>query len=191
MNRQEKIDSIMIQTAELWSQMSKCKRKKVGAVIAKDERIISIGYNGLPSGYEPDVCEKIERKIICNHCHKEINEFMVENDQIFCPVCNVKIGSVEKIGEGIEKYTGDFDVKENTITNSNVIHAEANAILFCARNGIPTKNCTLYVTMSPCIECTKMIIQAGIKRVVYKEDYRNSDGIELLKNTGIEVIKIK
>ena len=76
-------------------------------------------------------------------------------------------------------------------TLSYVIHAESNAILKCAKYGRPTNGSTLYITHSPCIECAKLIIQAGIIRVVYLEDYRKSEGIELLKRAGINVEKFE
>lgn len=77
---------------------------------------------------------------------------------------------------------------ENNVTKSYVLHAEANAITKLARSSNNSENATLYVTASPCIECSKLIIQAGIKRVVYGEKYRLEDGINLLKKAGIEVI---
>ena len=76
-------------------------------------------------------------------------------------------------------------------TLSYVIHAESNAILKCAKYGRATNGSTLYITHSPCIECAKLIIQAGIIRVVYLEDYRKSEGIELLKRAGINVEKFE
>ena len=77
---------------------------------------------------------------------------------------------------------------ENNVTKSYVLHAEANAITKLARSSNNSENATLYVTASPCIECSKLIIQAGIKRVVYGEKYRLEDGINLIKKAGIEVI---
>ena len=77
---------------------------------------------------------------------------------------------------------------ENNITKPYVLHAEANAITKLARSSNNSDGSTLYVTASPCIECAKLIIQAGIKRVVYAEKYRLEDGIALLQRAGIEVI---
>lgn len=77
---------------------------------------------------------------------------------------------------------------ENNVTKPYVLHAEANAITKLARSGNNSDGCTLYVTASPCIECAKLIIQAGIKRVVYGEKYRLSDGIDLLKRANIETV---
>ncbi len=79
---------------------------------------------------------------------------------------------------------------ENNQTKPYVLHAEANAITKIACSGNSSKDATLYVTASPCIECAKLIIQAGIKRVVYSEKYRLEDGIQLLKRANIEVIFI-
>ena len=77
---------------------------------------------------------------------------------------------------------------DNGLTKPYVLHAEANAITKIARSGNNSEGATLYVTSSPCIECAKLIIQAGIKRVVYSEEYRLTDGIDLLRRAGIEVI---
>lgn len=77
---------------------------------------------------------------------------------------------------------------ENNLTKPYVLHAEANAITKLARSHNNSEGSTLYVTASPCIECAKLIIQAGIKRVVYGETYRLNDGIKLLERAGIEVV---
>ena len=79
---------------------------------------------------------------------------------------------------------------ENDHTKPYVLHAEANAITKVAQSNNSSKGATLYVTTSPCIECSKLIIQAGIKRVVFGEYYRITDGVELLKRAGIEVIQM-
>lgn len=79
---------------------------------------------------------------------------------------------------------------DNGITKPYVLHAEANAITKLARSGNNSDGSTLYVTASPCIECAKLIIQSGIKRVVYGEKYRLSDGIDLLRRANIEVVYI-
>ena len=79
---------------------------------------------------------------------------------------------------------------ENGVTKPYVLHAEANAISRVAKSGNSSEGSTLYVTASPCLECSKLIIQAGIKRVVYRDEYRLTDGIDLLKRAGIEVEKI-
>jgi dCMP deaminase len=80
---------------------------------------------------------------------------------------------------------------ENNVTKPYVLHAEANAITKVARSNNSSEGATLYVTSSPCIECAKLIIQAGIKRVVYADAYRLSDGIELLKRANVETLGIE
>ena len=85
--------------------------------------------------------------------------------------------------EGFENVCED----SNKITKPYVLHAEANAITKLARSSNNSEGATLYVTASPCIECSKLIIQSGIKRVVYGEKYRLEDGINLLKRAGIDV----
>ena len=79
---------------------------------------------------------------------------------------------------------------ENGVTKPYVLHAEANAITKVAKSGNSSQDATLYVTAAPCIECSKLIIQAGIKRVVYKDEYRLTDGVDLLRKAGIEVEKV-
>ena len=77
---------------------------------------------------------------------------------------------------------------ENSVSRRYVLHAEANAITKIARSGNNSDGATLYVTDSPCIECAKLIIQAGIKRVIYGREYRLTDGVDLLRRANIEVI---
>ena len=131
-----KFDKRYLEMASLWAKNSYCKRRQVGALIVKDNMIISDGYNGTPSGFE-NVCED-----------------------------------------------------ETGATKPYVLHAEANAITKVAKSGNSSEGSTLYVTASPCMECSKLIIQSGIKRVVYLDEYRLTDGIDLLKRAGIEVEKI-
>ncbi len=79
---------------------------------------------------------------------------------------------------------------EDNITKPYVLHAEANAITKVAKSGNSSDGATLYVTSSPCLECSKLIIQAGIKRVVFTENYRVEDGVNLLKRANIEVVQV-
>ena len=79
---------------------------------------------------------------------------------------------------------------EDGTTKPYVLHAEANAITKIARSGNSSEGATMYVTASPCIECAKLIIQAGIKRVVYAEKYRLEDGLDLLRRAGIELVYV-
>ena len=82
------------------------------------------------------------------------------------------------------------EIDENT-TKPYVLHAEANAITKVAKSNNSSLGATLYVTASPCMECAKLIIQSGIKRVVFSDAYRIQDGIELLKRAGIEIVQIE
>ena len=133
-NKQRTLDYRYLRMAKIWAENSYCKRRKVGALVVKDQMIISDGYNGTPSGFD-NVCED-----------------------------------------------------SRDLTLPYVLHAEANAITKLARSSNNSDGSTLYVTASPCIECAKLIIQAGIKRVVYAEKYRLEDGVALLQRAGIEVI---
>ena len=86
---------------------------------------------------------------------------------------------------GFENVCAD----ESGVTKPYVLHAEANAITKVAKSGNSSEGATLYITASPCIECAKLIIQSGIKRVVYSDEYRLTDGVDLLRRAGIEVEK--
>ena len=96
------------------------------------------------------------------------------------------------ISDGYNGTPSGFEnvCEEDGVTKPYVLHAEANAISKVAKSGNSSEDATLYVTASPCLECAKLIIQAGIKRVVYKEIYRITDGIDLLRRAGIEVEQI-
>ena len=134
--KQEILDKRYLRMATIWAENSYCVRRKVGAIIVKNQMIISDGYNGTPSGFE-NVCED-----------------------------------------------------ENGLTKPYVLHAEANAITKVARSNNSSDGATLYVTVSPCLECAKLIIQSGIRRVVYNELYRISDGIDLLERAGIDCVHL-
>ena len=77
--------------------------------------------------------------------------------------------------------------RTDSVTKDEVIHAELNAVLKCSLEGISTKNSTLYVTLSPCLRCSSMLVQAGVKRVVFCEQYRDNSGVELLRSAGVLV----
>lgn len=131
------LDKRYLRMAQIWAENSYCKRRQVGALVVKDKRIISDGYNGTPSGFE-------------NNCEDAEN-----------------------------------------ITKPYVLHAEANAITKLARSHNSSDGATIYITASPCIECSKLLIQAGIKRVVYGEKYRLEDGLRLLQKANIETVYIE
>ena len=134
--KQLRYDKAYLRMAQTWGELSHCSRKKVGAIIVKDNAIISDGFNGTPAGFD-NCCETDE---------------------------------------------GD--------THWYVLHAEANAILKVAKS---TNNCagaTLYLTLSPCKDCSKLILQAGITRLVYMHHYRDTVGVDFLVSAGIEVVQI-
>jgi len=159
-------DEKYLQMAEIWGTNSRAVRAKVGALIVKDNMIISDGFNGTPSGFE-------------NECEYVITNSDDNRKCLKKPfICN-KIKSAS-LCYGCERC-------ERLVTKPYVLHAEANAITKLAKSHNSSDGSTLYVTLSPCVECAKLIIQSGIKRVVYKEQYRLTDGIDLLKRAGIEV----
>lgn len=132
-DKRHELDKRYLRMASIWAENSYCKRRQVGALIVKDQMIISDGYNGTPSGFE-NVCED-----------------------------------------------------EQNVTLPYVLHAEANAITKVAASSNSSKGATIYVTSAPCIECSKLIIQSGIVRVVYSEKYRTEEGCDLLKKANIQV----
>lgn len=129
-------DKAYLRMAQTWAELSHCERKKVGALIVRDGRIISDGYNGTPAGF-PNCCENQE-------------------------------------GE----------------THWYVLHAEANAILKVARSTNDCSGATLFITLSPCKDCSKLVLQAGIRRVVYMTEYKDTMGVDFLKSAGVEVVHI-
>jgi dCMP deaminase len=132
-DKTKRYDIAYLKMAEVWGDLSYCKRKQVGSLIVKDKMIISDGYNGTPSGFE-------------NECETE-------------------------------EYR----------TKWHVLHAEANAILKVAKSTQSTEGATLYVTLSPCKECSKLIHQSGIKRVVYSKGYSDLEGVDFLRDAGVQV----
>lgn len=129
-------DKAYLRMAQTWAELSHCERKKVGALIVRDGRIISDGYNGTPAGF-PNCCE---------------------------------------------------DQQGNT--EWYVLHAEANAILKVARSTNDCSGATLFITLSPCKDCSKLVLQAGIKRVVYMMEYKDTTGVDFLRSAGVEVVHI-
>ena len=115
-----------------------------------------------------------------SYCQRrQVGALIVKNKMIISDGYNGTPGGFENVCED-----------EGNVTKPYVLHAEANAITKIARSHNSSDGATLYVTASPCLECSKLIIQAGIKRVVYSEKYRLEDGVELLRRAGIEVVFI-
>lgn len=106
--------------------------------------------------------------------------------------CVIVNNNGQIVSQGYNGTPNGFDNKceENGATKKEVLHAESNAIAKCAKWGGSTDGSTLYVTLSPCYECAKMIIQAGISRVVYRDTYRDTEGLQLLKRANVSLCKI-
>lgn len=130
-----------MKAAEVYSQLSSAKRLKVGCVIVKNDTIISIGYNGMPSGWT-------------NECEYEY---------------------VNDIGKLVIK------------TKPEVLHSEANCLMKIAKSTNSCDEASLFVTHAPCLDCAKMIYQAGIIQVYYHHPYRDSAGIDFLKKCNVKV----
>ena len=135
--KQNKYDIAYLKIARELVKLSYCKRRQVGAIIVKNNMIISDGYNGTPSGFE-NVCED-----------------------------------------------------DSNFTKWYVLHAEANAITKVASSTQSSEGATLYISLSPCKNCSKLIHQAKIKRVVYEEQYKDTSGLEFLQKAGVEVCQIE
>jgi dCMP deaminase len=135
--KQFRYDSAYLRMAQQWSKLSHCQRKQVGAIIVKDEMVISDGYNGTPAGFD-NCCEDDEGN-----------------------------------------------------THWYVLHAEANAILKVAKSTNNCKGATLYLTLSPCKDCSKLVLQAGINRVVFINAYKDTEGVDFLKSAGVDVSQIE
>lgn len=143
----DKFKEAYIHIAEHFASLSHAKKIKVGCVIVKDNRILSIGYNGMPAGWD-------------NECEEE-----------------------SKWPNGDTKFL---------TTKKEVLHAEANALMKLCQSTESSKDASLYATHTPCIECAKLIHQAGIKEVYVRNEYLASkgSGMEFLERSGITVTKL-
>jgi dCMP deaminase len=143
-------DTLFIEMAALVAKRGTCPRRQVGAVIVKDRRVVSMGYNGAPPGMP--------------HC-----------DEVGCGGGEMQPDEQAEIGM----------YYPNGCTRA--IHAESNAIVFSARHGVPTDGATMYSTCATCATCAALVIASGIRWFVYAEEYRLTDGIDLLTEAGIGV----
>jgi dCMP deaminase len=141
--KQKFIDAHM-KVAETYAQLSSAKRLQVGAVIVKDDTIIGIGYNGMPSGWD-------------NECEE-----------------------VELLKDGEWKLT----------TKEEVIHAESNALCKVTKSTNSSQDADMFVTHAPCIHCAKLIHQSGIRKVFYRNTYRDENGLKFLEKCGVEIEKV-
>ena len=155
------IDAHM-KAAEVYAELSSATRLHVGCVVVKDNTIIGIGYNGMPTGWD-NVCEDIEYilKEECLNTDLQMKEY------------------------GFSELAHGWSRK---ITKREVLHAETNALAKIARSTNSSDGASLFVTHEPCLDCAKIIHQAGIKEVFYRNPYpRANGGAEFLKKCGVEV----
>ena len=157
------VDLIYMQMAYQVAKLSYAKRRRVGCIIVKDTQVIATGYNGTPHGFD-NGCEEIQTKDIENENHKKI---------------------LEEKG-----YECEDSCCSKEVTKREVLHAESNALAKVSRSTLSSEGAYMYITTCPCFVCAKLIIQAGIKRVFFSEDYRDMSGIALLEKAGIEVKEV-
>jgi dCMP deaminase len=154
-----------MKAAEVYAELSSATRLHVGCVVVKDNTIIGIGYNGMPSGWNNN-CEDTEY-VLREEC-QATDEWMLQN------------GFTETVHGWVRKKT-----------KREVLHAETNALAKVARSTNSSEGASLFVTHEPCLDCAKIIHQAGIKEVYYCNEYPRADGgLEFLKKCGIDVHKL-
>ena len=168
----QKFIDLYMDWAKRTSQLSHAVRLQVGAVIVKDDSVISYGYNGMPAGWD-------------NNCE----------DKEWCSAGGWL--SPEEIEEGWP-YEGTYlDADGNQMqgryrlkTKPEVLHAESNALAKLAKSSNSGLNADLFVTHMPCIDCAKLIYQSGIRRVYFNQNYRDDAGLNFLTKSGVEVNKV-
>jgi dCMP deaminase len=144
-----------MKAAEVYSQLSSAKRLQVGCVVVKDNTIIGIGYNGMPSGWDND-CEK--RSYI----------------------------NIDPKWQYLDEDGSTYSL----VTRPEVLHAESNSLAKIARSTNSSEGAPLFVTHAPCLDCAKLMYQAGINSVYYRNSYRDNSGVDFLKECNIEVEQI-
>ena len=167
----QKLKEAYMKTAKTFAELSHARRLHVGAIIVKDDRIISIGYNGMPAGWD-------------NNCE----------DIVWDPGAGGWLDPEEFDAQ--YPYEGWHEGAQRNVryglkTKPEVLHAETNAIAKLARSGEHGLNSDLFVTHAPCLDCAKLIYQAGIRRVFFGTAYRDSAGVDFLKKSGLEVEQLK
>jgi dCMP deaminase len=160
----EKLLNAYMKTAETFADLSHARRLHVGAIVVKDDRIISIGYNGMPSGWDND----------CENTIFVLDEEVMGTDMISLGYTQTDNGNWTKLK-----------------SKSEVLHAETNAIAKLAKSTESGDGAVLFVTHMPCLDCAKLIFQSGIRGVFYRNSYRSTDGITFLERSGVEVTQIK
>lgn len=160
----EKFIKAHMKAAESYAELSSAKRLQVGCVIVKDNTVIGIGYNGMPSGWDNN-CEETEF-ILKDECHYS-REYLIQ-----------------------QNFTETAYSWNRLHSKKEVLHAETNAIAKVSRSTNSSESASLFVTHAPCLECAKIIHQAGIKEVYYRTSYRSEDGVNFLKKCEIEVVQV-
>jgi dCMP deaminase len=153
-----------MRTAKIFADLSHAKRLHVGAIVVKDDRIISIGYNGMPAGWD-------------NNC--EDKEYPDRYD---------KHSEWTDLKYPLQEPDGTY---YRLKTRPEVLHAERNALDKLAKGSEGGLGSTMFITHAPCLECAKSIYGAGIQQVFYGEEYRSRDGIEFLEKCRVEVQQVK
>ena len=154
--------------AERTGKLSHAIRRQVGAVIVKDNRILSYGYNGMPTGWD-------------NEC--EYKDYMKGDAGYFMNPDEI----VEKWPLTEYDKTVESHRRYRLVTKDEVLHAESNAIAKVSGSTESSEDATLFVTTAPCIHCAKMIFQSGIRSVFYREAYRDTAGVDFLTKGGVSV----
>ena len=167
-----KLLNAYMKTAETFAECSTAKRLHVGAIVVKDDRIISIGYNGMPSGWD-------------NNC--EYKDYMSGAGGWLSPDEIYEQWPFEE--EDIDPDLG-YARRYALKTKPEVLHAESNAIAKLAKSNESGLGADIFITHAPCIECAKLIYQSGINGVYYGENYRDNSGIEFLKKSGVNIEKL-
>lgn len=165
-----KLKQAYMDVAYRFAELSHARRLHVGAIVVKDDRIISIGYNGMPAGWDNN-CEDIVWDKGAGGW-LDPDEFEAQYPY-------------EGWHEGAQR-----NVRYGLKTKPEVLHAESNAIAKLAKSNDSGLGANLFVTHAPCIDCAKLVYQSGISCVYYSEDYRDNSGIEFLKKSKITVEKI-
>jgi len=174
--KQKFIDYFM-DVAERTSQLSHARRLHVGAIIVKDDRIISIGYNGMPSGWDNDCEDK---------------DYMSVDAGGWLDPDEIKEGWPFEEIQVITNSYGSFEIarRYRLKTKPEVLHAESNAIAKLAKSNNSGLGATMFVTHAPCLECAKLIYQSGIGHILYRSAYRDSSGVTFLEKSGVKVNQI-
>jgi len=169
----QKFIDLYMDFAKRVSQMSHARRLQVGAVVVKDDTVISYGYNGMPAGWDND-CE--DKEYMDRGAGGWLDSDEIEERWPF---------EEEENGPYYE-YSRRYRLK----TKPEVLHAESNAIAKLARGINSGDGADIFITHAPCLDCAKLVYQAGIKRVYFGTAYRDDSGIKFLKKSGIEVKQI-